>query len=140
MRFDRLMANFRPTLKPLGAAIACVLASLPAAAQAPELAMLDTLTRGAWELRLRGDDGTMQLCVRTGREFIQLRHRQAACDRFVVEDEVGTVTVQYTCRGNGYGRTTIRKEGAGLVQVRSQGIQGGMPFSLEGEARRTGAC
>ena len=135
-----MMTNFRPYLKPIGAAIACLLASLPAAAQAPELPMLDTLTRGAWELRLRGDDGAMQLCVRTGREFIQLRHRQAACDRFVVEDEAGTVTVQYTCRGNGYGRTTIRRESAGLVQVRSQGIQGGMPFSLEGEARRIGAC
>lgn len=134
------MTDFRPYLKPLGAAIACVLASLPAAAQAPELAMLDTLTRGAWELRLRGDEGTIALCVRTGREFIQLRHRQGTCDRFVVEDEPGTVTVQYTCRGNGYGRTTVRKESGGLVQVRSQGIQGGMPFSLEGEARRTGAC
>ncbi len=102
--------------------------------------MLDTLTRGAWELRLRGDDGVMQLCIRTGREFIQLRHRQGTCDRFVVEDQPGTVTVQYTCRGSGYGRTTIRRESAGLVQVRSQGIQGGQPFSLEGEARRTGSC
>lgn len=102
--------------------------------------MLGSLDRGSWEFRERSDGSALQLCVRTGRELIQLRHRQLTCERFVVEDEPGEVTVQYTCRGNGYGRTTIRRESAGLVQIRSQGIQGGMPFSLEGEARRTGTC
>ena len=81
-----------------------------------------------------------RICVRTGREFIQIRHRQPGCEQFVVQDDPNEVTVQYTCRGNGYGRTTIRREGAGLVQIRSQGIRGGAPFSLDGEARRTGGC
>jgi uncharacterized protein (DUF58 family) len=40
----------------------------------------------------------------------------------------------------GYGRTTIRKEGSGLVQLRSQCSQGGSPFAVEAEARRTGTC
>lgn len=123
-----------------GAAAVAVLALVPASAQAPELAMLDTLQRGAWELRLRPDGTTRRICVRTGRELIQIRHRQADCDRFVVQDEANEVTVQYTCRGNGYGRTNIRKEGRDVVQVRSQGIQGGTPFSLEGEARHVGSC
>ena len=134
------MRNFRLSLKLAGLAIACLAATLPVAAQAPELAMLSGLDRGGWELRLRPDGETMSLCIRTGREFIQLRHRQPACERFVVQDDAATVTVQYTCRGNGYGRTTIRRENAGLVQIRSQGIQGGMPFSIEGEARKTGSC
>jgi len=120
--------------------VAPVLAAWPAAAQAPELAMLDTLERGAWTLRLRSGDTPIQLCVRTGREFIQIRHRQAGCARFVVQDEPGEVTVQYTCRGSGYGRTTIRREGSGLVQISSQGIQGGKPFLIDGEARHTGNC
>jgi len=132
--------NHYLTFKSASLAFACLLASLPVAAQAPELAMLDTLTRGSWELRMRSNDPPMQICVRSGREFIQLRHRQPTCDRFIVEDGAGTVTVQYTCRGNGYGRTTIRRENPALVQIRSQGIQGGAPFSIEGEARRTGAC
>lgn len=113
---------------------------IPATAQGPELAMLDTLDPGSWTLRLRSDGSTQRICVRTGRELIQIRHRQPSCDRFVVQDDPGEVTVQYTCRGNGYGRTTIRREGSGLVQIRSQGIQAGSPFSLEGEARRTGGC
>jgi hypothetical protein len=134
------MRKLRSTLKLAGLGIACLAATLPVAAQGPELAMLGGLERGAWELRLRPDGGTTPLCIRTGREFIQLRHRQPPCERFIVQDGAETVTVQYTCRGNGYGRTTIRRENAGLVQIRSEGIQGGMPFSIEGEARKTGSC
>ena len=130
----------KQAIKWLGGAAIAVLAVLPAAAQAPELAMLNGLERGAWTLRFRDDGSSQRICVRTGREFIQLRHNQPGCDRFVVRDTQSEVTVQYTCRGNGYGRTTIRRESSGLVQIRSQGTEGGAPFSLEGEARRTGRC
>lgn len=123
-----------------GGALAAAFAVLPANAQNAELTMLDSLTRGSWALDVRGSDATQRICVRTGREFIQLRHRQPGCEQFVVQDGPTEVTVQYTCRGNGYGRTTIRKESNSLVQIRSQGIRGGTPFSLEGEARRTGSC
>jgi len=58
----------------------------------------------------------------------------------VVQDDPGEVTVQYTCKGNGYGRTNIRREESGLVQIRSQGIFNGTPFNIEGEARRAGRC
>lgn len=126
--------------KIVGGALAAAFAVLPANAQNAELAMLDSLARGSWTLDVRGSDSSQRICVRTGREFIQLRHRQPGCERYVVQDGPNEVTVQYTCRGNGYGRTTIRKEGNSLVQVRSQGIQAGTPFSLEGEARRTGSC
>ena len=134
------MLSRKASIRMAGVALGVCVAAMPAVAQAPELAMLTSLNRGNWEVRLRSDNSNLQVCVRTGREFIQLRHRQLACERYVVEDEPGEVTVQYTCRGNGYGRTTIRFENANLVQIRSQGIQGGMPFSIEGEARRTGNC
>ncbi|MES2698465.1 MAG: DUF3617 family protein [Pseudomonadota bacterium] len=115
-------------------------ASVPLAAQVTELAMLDALAPGLWEMRPR-DGGTRRtICVRNGRDLIQLQHRQAGCTRFVVQDDPGEVTVQYTCRGDGYGRTTIRSEGSNLVQLRSQGSQGGLPFAIEGEVRRTGSC
>jgi hypothetical protein len=119
---------------------ALVMLAAPAAAQAPELAMLGTLSPGSWELRLRGDNARRIICLRNGRELIQLQHRQAGCTTYVIQDDPQEVTVQYTCRGDGYGRTSIRREGSGLVQVRSQGIQGGAPFSIDGEARRVGAC
>ena len=112
----------------------------PAAAQAPELAMLATLAPGAGEVRDRSDGTAQRICVRTGRELIQLRHAQQGCDQYVVQDDSTEVTVQYTCRGSGYGRTSIRREGRELVQLRSQGIYQGQPFSIEGEARRIGRC
>lgn len=110
------------------------------AAHAAELAMLASLDKGGWTLRIRDDGSQQRMCVRTGQEFVQIRHKQPGCSRFVVQDGADEVIVQYTCRGNGYGRTSIRREGPGLVQIRSQGIVNGAPFSINGEARHTGAC
>lgn len=123
-----------------GVAAAVTLVAAPVEALAPELAMLDTLTKGEWTLRIRNDGSEQRICVRDGREFIQLRHRQPGCSRFIVQDGAEEVVVQYTCRGNGYGRTSIRREGSALVQIRSQGIEGGTPFSFNAEARKSGSC
>jgi hypothetical protein len=112
----------------------------PATAQGPELVMLDGLQGGAWDVRVRGEDAGSRVCLRTGRELIQIRHRADRCSRVVIEDGASAVTVQYSCPGNGYGRTTIRKETPQLVQINSQGIEGGVPFHFNAEARRAGAC
>ncbi|GGE01905.1 hypothetical protein GCM10011515_21970 [Tsuneonella deserti] len=112
----------------------------PVAAQAPSLAMLGTLDDGQWEVRPRDGGSVRRLCVRSGMELIQLQHGNSNCSRFVVEDAANAVTVQYTCRGNGYGRTSIRRETTNLVQIDSQGIAGGLPFQFSAEARRVGAC
>jgi hypothetical protein len=136
----RLASHLRMTgkLGPLG--LAALLAAIPLAVSAAELGMLDSLTKGAWSLRIRDDGSEQRICVRDGRELIQLRHRQAGCSRFVVQDSADEVVVQYTCRGNGYGRTSIRREGNGLVQLQSQGIIDGAPFAISGEARHSGGC
>lgn len=115
------------------------LVAAPALAQG-SLAMLDSLDKGGWEVRYRDGSTSRKICVRSGREFIQLRHNAGNCNRFVVEDGAGEVTVQYTCRGNGYGRTSIRKETSALVQIDSHGISEGKPFQFSAEARRTGSC
>lgn len=114
--------------------------AVPVLAQGNGLAMLGTLARGEWTIRQRGGAPDRKICLKTGTELIQLMHRESGCSQFVVEDGAARVTVQYTCPGNGYGRTSIRRETPALVQLESQGIQGGMPFELTGEARRTGSC
>jgi len=123
---------------PLG--MAGLLAIAPIAGQAAELGMLDSLTKGTWNLRIRDDGSEQRICVRNGRELLQIRHKQPDCSRFVVRDSASEVVVQYTCRGNGYGRTTIRRESNGLIQVQSQGIVDGAPFSISGEGRYNGSC
>jgi len=126
----------------MAAAAAAGVAAVPALAmaQGEGLAMLGTLTKGEWSIKQRGGAADRKICVRSGTELIQLVHRDSGCSQFVVEDGAARVTVQYTCPGNGYGRTSIRRETPGLVQLESQGIQGGMPFQMTAEARRTGSC
>jgi len=116
------------------------LAIAPATAQVSSLAMLDRLERGEWQIRLRDQGEQRRICLRSGYELVQLRHRQGGCSRYVVEDNAGAVTVQYSCPGDGYGRTSIRRESGTLVQIESQGIADGRPFQFTAEARRVGAC
>lgn len=121
---------------------ACALAGATAVpAQAPSLAMLDRLEKGSWQLRERGKDAVLQtICVGDARRMIQIQHPRATCSRYVIEDTPNSVTVHYTCPGAGHGRTTIRSETNRLVQIDTQGIAEGKPFSQAIEARRTGGC
>lgn len=114
--------------------------TVPALAQGNGLAMLGSLTKGEWTVKQRGGAPDRKICLKSGEELIQIKHRDAGCNKFVVEDGDARVTVQYTCPGNGYGRTSIRRETGSLVQVESQGIHDGTPFQFIAEARRTGTC
>lgn len=132
-----------PTLARLSGWLSCaLLAAMPVAAQAPGLAMLGTLERGQWQLRDRDEASApvRNLCLGDARLLLQLRHERAQCSRYVIEDEARSVTIHYTCPGAGHGRTTIRKETSRLVQIDTQGIANGAPFSIAYEARRIGPC
>lgn len=131
---DRKMARWAAR------AVAAALIVVPLAASPAELEMLGSLIKGGWDLRIRDDGSQQRICVRTGRELIQLRHKQPGCNQFVVSDGPSEVVVQYTCRGNGYGRTSIRRESSNLVQIDSQGIIDGAPFAFKAEARHSGSC
>lgn len=136
----RIKSRSRTVARRAPLALATLLVGIPLAGHAAELGMFDSLTKGAWTLRIRDDGSTQRVCLRDGRELIQIRHKQSGCSRFVVRDDPNEIVVQYTCRGNGYGRTAIRRESNGLVQIQSQGIIGGEPFSISGEARHVGSC
>lgn len=135
----RIMKLVLPAISVVSAA-AAVMAS-PVGAKLTSLAMLDRLDRGSWELRVRGDsDNVERICLDSGRQLIQLRHPTRKCSSVVVNDSEAVVTVQYTCPGQGYGRTSIRRETSQLVQIDSQGIANGLPFAFAAEARRVGSC
>lgn len=112
----------------------------PAISQRPALAMLGQLEAGRWELRARDGGPVERICLPDTRRLIQLRHPAEACDRLIVDDAAAEVTVQYTCRGRGYGRTHIRRETNRLVQIDTQGIADGLPFAYVAEARKVGDC
>lgn len=135
----RIRSARKTVLRLAAAGLGLGLVAWPGAASPPDLAMLSGLQKGKWDVRERGG-ASRTICVRSGPELIQLRHTEPGCTRFIVQDTPTEVTVQYTCRGNGYGRTHIRKESARLVQIDSTGIHNGMPFDISAEGRAGGAC
>ncbi|MDZ3831413.1 MAG: hypothetical protein U0S50_06305 [Sphingopyxis sp.] len=136
-----MMAIFSPSMRWLVAVAGFVGAAASVPAQAPSLTMLDRLEKGSWQLRERGSDTVLQtVCLGDARRLIQVRHPRSGCSRYVIEDTPGAVTVHYTCPGAGHGRTTIRNETNRLVQIDTQGIADGRPFSQAIEARRVGGC
>jgi hypothetical protein len=125
----------------LSCALGAGLSATSASASRKALEMLDQLDAGGWEMRLRDEPGRpVRMCLGDARQFIQLRHRELNCTRVVVDDTDNEITVQYTCHGQGYGRTHIRRETGSLIQIDTQGIAQGLPFSFSAEARRVGAC
>ncbi len=132
----------RMKLKPAAvlALAAGVAVFTPVAANALAISVFGQLRLGAWEIRERGEDRARRVCLRSERDLVQLRHRGQSCRRIVVEDNATDATVQYSCGGSGYGRTYIRRESPDLVQLRTDGIEGGAPFSFEAEGRRVGNC
>lgn len=114
--------------------------AVPVAAQAPGLAMLGQLERGLWQLRDREGGTPRTICLGDARQLLQPQHSGLQCPRYVIEDTASSVTVHYSCAGAGHGHTTIRRETNRLVQVDTQGVAGGAPFSIAYEARRVGAC
>ncbi|MBC2670840.1 hypothetical protein H7F53_16930 [Novosphingobium piscinae] len=98
------------------------------------------LQDGLWELRFRDGSPTRRLCWHDPWRLIQLQHPDLACERLVIEDTPGSASVQYTCRGKGFGRTQIRRENAQLIQLETQGLAGGLPFVMSAEGRRVADC
>ncbi len=134
------MAIFSSLLRCTVAAAAFA-AATAVPAQAPTLTMLDGLEKGSWQLRERGKDTVLQtMCLGDARRMIQIYHPRNNCSRYIIEDTPGSVTVHYTCPGAGHGRTSIRSETNRLVQIDTQGIADGEPFSQTIEARRAGPC
>ncbi|MGF7154422.1 DUF3617 domain-containing protein [Novosphingobium gossypii] len=137
MKFRTITAGLTLVLAAAAAGLGTGAAS--AYGQKQTLGMLDELDHGGWELRERGGP-VRNICLDSGRRLIQLRHPGQPCSSVVVDDQSDQVTVQYSCRGQGYGRTHIRRETDGLIQIDSQGIVNGVPFSFSAEGRRAGDC
>jgi hypothetical protein len=125
--------------------VAAVLLSLTTTAVAVnangDLALLDSLERGTWQLRPTGGGAPItKICLGPPENLTQIQHSGLACEQYVVRSSANSVTVSYTCKGQGQGLTTIRKESARIIHIQSQGIRNNAPFSFSAEGRKTGPC
>jgi hypothetical protein len=106
-----------------------------------DLLLLNTLERGQWNLRAVGAAAPLtKICLGNPEVLTQIQHSGAACERYVIRSTVNSVTVSYTCKGQGQGLTTIRKESNRIVHIQSQGIHNNAPFSFVVEGRKIGPC
>ena len=138
MKFSRLKLG-------IAAFLAVGTAAIGMAAQSDTPDLLQSLERGLWQLRAVGGGastaGASQYCVGDPRMLAQIKHgANAQCRHFVVRSTPTSVTISYSCKGAGQGLTTIRKESPRLIQIQSQGIHDGSPFSFSVEGRRSAGC
>lgn len=121
-----------------------LLLSLAAAGSAKpdgDMALLDSLDRGMWQLRPTGGSvPTAKICLGKSESLTQIHHSGLACEQYFVRSSPNSLTVSYTCAGHGQGLTIIRKETNRIIHIQSQGIRDNAPFSFSAEGRRTGPC
>lgn len=118
-----------------------LLATAGVAKPVGDMAMLDSLDRGMWQLRpISGSAPVAEICLGKLENLTQIQHNGLACDQYVVRSSANSVTISYTCKGHGQGLTTIRKETSRIIHIQSQGIRNNAPFSFSAEGRKTGPC
>lgn len=105
----------------------------------PTLDALKTLEPGTWQLDVAGRP-SRQLCLADPAALVQIEHEQTGCSRLVVANEARSATVQYTCQGAGWGRSTVRVVTPRQVSISTQGIARNAPFDYEVSARKVGGC
>lgn len=115
----------------------------PAAPQPqPPLLAAQTLQPGLWRLLVTDSGHTVprEICLGDPRQLLQLRHGAAPCGSLVVANDAKVATVQYSCPGAGWGRTSLRPDTPVKLHIDSQGIADKAPFSLTAEGRRIADC
>lgn len=124
------------------AAVAVVAAAgAVSAAQQGGVPLLDSLEQGLWQLRPQsGAAPVSRICLGDVERLTRLQHGSAACEQYVVRSSPNSVTISYSCKGEGQGLTTIRKESNRIIHIQSQGIRNNAPFSFAVEGRKIGPC
>lgn len=139
------VTRYLPALAALsiGAAVAV---TAPAQTSAPIIApnILNTLDTGLWQFRNIGGGpsgaAVDQLCISDMKKLAQVQHNRFDCEQKLLRANMATALISYSCAGHGNGLTTIRRESDQIIQISSQGINDGAPFSFNVEARRMGSC
>lgn len=138
------MANIYKIIFPLvfGAFVVMGSLNLAVPAQSQNSNLLSSLKNGLWQFKepARGNDIVDAICVGDVTKFVKIKNKDDVCTLKVLRSQGNSVTYDYSCNGKGKGRTIIRKETNGLVQIHSQGIANGELFDFKLEARYAGRC
>jgi hypothetical protein len=100
------------------------------------------LEAGRWQVReLDGAVAATSVCLGDPAQLVRFEHRGLpGCSSQILASGEEVATIQYSCRGRGYGHSSVRVETPRAVRIDTQGLSNGQPFSYRLEARRLGAC
>jgi hypothetical protein len=120
-------------------------ATVGVAAALPQLKPINAMAAvqpGLWSIHAldRGESDIPAICVSDTTRLLQFRHPNQTCSRFVIADTPHVATIQYSCPGAGWGRTSVRIISPGQLRLDTQGIADNAPFALAAEAKRIGDC
>ena len=104
------------------------------------LEALSQLEKGRWQVRDLDAGVSEELCLRDPMILLEIEHQGAPCDAEVIESGPAGGTVRYTCRGRGFGHSTIRVQTPRAARIDTQGIKDSRPFSYRVDARKIGDC
>ncbi|MGZ2411005.1 hypothetical protein ACUXST_000402 [Sphingomonas sp. F9_3S_D5_B_2] len=106
----------------------------------PRPAALSQASAGVWELRRLPDGKPLRQCIADITTLAQVEHRHQSCSRKVVSSDGTTTVLGYTCGGGGFGQSKLTLVTPRSLNIETQGISGGLPFSYVVHARRVGPC
>jgi hypothetical protein len=126
-------------------ALFALIAAASVAAALPQLKPINAMSAvqpGLWTIHAldRGEADVPAFCVSDTTRLLQFRHPGQTCSRFVIADTPHVATIQYSCPGAGWGRTSVRVISPEQLRLDTQGIADNAPFALAAEARRVGDC
>jgi len=128
------MTRIRP-LALIGAAGAL---ALIAAAQPSALSQTQP---GLWEISgAPGTSSPVRQCVADVAALARFEHRAKNCTAKVLKDGNGSVAIDYSCGGAGFGHSQIDVITPRSLRISTQGISDGLPFNYVLQARRVDDC
>jgi hypothetical protein len=102
---------------------------------------LSQVMPGMWEVSgIPGAHTPAKACFASVDQLEQYEHRGRSCSRKVLSEVGTTLVVQYSCGGNGFGRTQVTAITPRSLRIETQGISDGLPFNYVLQARRVGDC
>jgi hypothetical protein len=134
-----------PALRVVRLALLSAFATASLGAALPKLKPINAMTTvqpGLWSIHAldRGESDVPAFCVSDPTRLLQFRHPGQNCSRFIIADTPRVATIQYSCPGAGWGRTSVRILSPGQLRLDTQGIADNAPFALAAEAKRIGDC
>ena len=121
--------------------VAFAAAAFAATGSAALAGALSQVMPGIWELSgVPGARAPAKACFVSLDQLEEYEHRGHVCSKTVLSDAGTTLIVQYSCGGNGFGRTQVTALTPRSLRIETQGISDGLPFNYVLQARRVGDC